>query len=190
MDTFIYEIPFSGKAKLVVEKHQIIYAVSARVGRHLTTEEGDKVWTQIQRGEDWKAIFPPKYGDIKLDFAELLRDDIEAAADKILSDVWYNVLDDALKNDLDKAAAAFIVKEEEAEITLANVEIQTQKRIQDDNVRNGLARCANESKKKSIEKWKRNYFLMEHNLDIQNVVLPEGKTEEEFMKHLEAFVRH
>jgi hypothetical protein len=118
-----------------------------------------------------------------------LRDDIEAGATKIVSDVWFNVLDDALKNDLDKAAAAFIVKEEETEITLANVENQTQKRIQDENVRNGLARCANESKKKSIEKWKRNYFLMEHNLDIQNVVLPEGKSEEDFMKHLEAFVR-
>lgn len=189
MDTFNYDIPFSGKAILCVEKHQILYAVYTRIGRHLTAEEGNKVWADIQKGDDWKAVFSANNTENKLNFAELLRDDIEAGATKIVSDVWFNVLDDALKNDLDKAAAAFIVKEEEAEITLANVEMQTQKRIQDENVRNGLARCANESKKKSIEKWKRNYFLMEHNLDIQNVVLPEGKSEEDFIKHLEAFVR-
>ena len=29
---------------------------------------------------------------------------------------------------------------------------------------------------------------MEHNLDIQNITLPEGKTEENFIKHMEAFL--
>jgi hypothetical protein len=186
MDTFTYEIPFSGTAKLCVEKWPIVNAISMRVGRHLTAEEGNEVWAEIQRGEDWKAVFDAKKGENKLDFADLLREDIEAAADKIISDVWINVLDDALATDLDRVASYY--GESEEEITLANVESQTQKRIQEDNVRNGLARCANETKKKSIEKWKRNYFLMAHNLDIQNVTLPDGKTEEDFIKYLEAFV--
>lgn len=44
------------------------------------------------------------------------------------------------------------------EITLENIESRTQKEIQDENVKNGLARCANEKKDKSIEKWKNNYI--------------------------------
>jgi hypothetical protein len=190
-DNFVYEIPFEAKAKVTVNKWQIVTAVAMRVGRHLTTEEGNKVWADIQRGEDWKAVFPLKqYSTDKLDFAELLREDIENAAEKIINDVWDNVYDDALKTDLDKLASDLHVESEPEEITLANVEIQTQKRIQDDNVRNGLARCANETKKKSIEKWKRNYFLMQHNLDIQNISLPDGKTEEDFIKHLEGFLKN
>ena len=187
-DIFNYEIPFSGKAILCVKKWPIVNAVSMRVGRHLTAEEGDKVWAEIRNGDDWKAVFSAKNSEDKINFAELLKDDIEAAANKIIVDVWENVLDDALDTDLNKAAATYYV-EEPQEITLANVDIQTQKRIQDDNVRYGLARCANETKKKSIEKWKRNYFLMMHNIDIQNISLPNGKSEEDLIKHLEAFVR-
>ena len=186
-DTFIYEIPFEAKAVLRVEKSQIVDAVSMRVGRHLTAEEGDKVWTDIKHGDDWKTIFPEKNADEKMNFAEMLKDDIETAANKIISNIWDMVHDSLLNSDLNKAAAP-LASETEKEITLENVEIQTQKRIQDDNVRNGLARCANETKKKSIEKWKRNYFLMEHNIDIQNITLPDGKTEEDLIKHLEVFV--
>jgi hypothetical protein len=188
-DTFVYEIPFEAKATLCVNKWQIVTAVAIRAGRHLTEAEGDKVWADIKHGDDWKAVFPVKeYLTDKLNFAELLKEDIETAANKIVSDVWDNVYDDVLKTDLDKAATPLYVEKSDEEITLANIEQQTQKRIQDDNVRNGLARCANETKKKSIEKWKRNYFLMEHNIDIQNITLPDGKTEEDLIKHLEAFI--
>ena len=57
-DTFIYTIPFEAKAVLRVEKSQIVDAVSMRVGRHLTAEEGNKVWADIKHGDDWKTIFP------------------------------------------------------------------------------------------------------------------------------------
>ena len=184
-DTFIYNIPFEGNAKLSVEKWPIIKAVENRIGRKLTDAEGEKVWKEIKQGDDWKAVFPSKPIFEKINFAEILKEDIENASNKIIQDVWEDVLDDALSSDLAKIANLYFTEEE---ITLANVERQTQKRIQDENVRNGLARCANETKKKSIEKWKKNYFLMQHNLDIQNVNLPDGKSEEDFMKYLEGFL--
>ena len=195
-DTFVYEIPFEGEAKICVEKAQIVKAVSSRVGRNLTAAETDKVWKEIKHGDDWYGMFPSwaaKNGihmynaDDKMNYAEIFKEDIETAVNKVVNNIWENVLEDVLSTDLDKAAAG-LCSEEPDEITLANIESQTQKRIQEDNVRNGLARCANETKKKSVEKWKRNYFLMQHNLDIQNVTLPEGKTEEDLIKHLEAFV--
>ena len=197
-DTFIYEIPFEGTAELRVEKKTIINTVSSRVGRQLTDAEADKVWKEIKHGDDWYGMFPlwasqnsvNMYGsDDRMNYAEMFKEDIETAANKIVNDIWNNVFESVLESDLDKAAADLYIDESEKEITLANIEKQTQKRIQDDNVKNGLARCANETKAKSIEKWKRNYFLMEHNLDIQNITLPEGKTEEDLIKHLEAFVQ-
>ena len=197
-DTFIYEIPFEGTAELRVEKKTIINTVSSRVGRQLTDTEADKVWKEIKHGDDWYGMFPSwaaknsvnMYGsDDRMNYAEMFKEDIETAANKIVNDIWNNVFESVLESDLDKAAADLYIDESEKEITLANVEKQTQKRIQDDNVQNGLARCANETKAKSIEKWKRNYFLMEHNLDIQNITLPDGKTEEDLIKHLEAFVQ-
>ena len=193
-DIFEYEIPFEGKAALRVDKSQIVHAISIRLNRPLTSEEGDKVWADIKHEPDWYVVFPiwaEKNGvkiDDKMDFTEMLKEDIEYAASKVVNDMWEEVHENLLKTSLDKIAASIYAQSEE--ITLANIEQQSQKRIQEDNVRNGLARCANETKKKSIEKWKRNYFLMEHNLDIQNIVLPDGKTEDEFMKHLEAFVKH
>ena len=197
-DTFIYKIPFEGTAELRIKKKIIVNAVSNRVGRPLTDTEADKVWKEIKHRDDWYSMFPSwaaqngvhMYGsDDSINYAEMFKEDIETAANKTVNDVWENVFENVLDSDLDKAVADLHVDESEEEITLANVDKQTQKCIQEDNVRNGLARCANETKKKSIEKWKRNYFLMEHNLDIQNIALPDGKTEEDFIKHLEEFVR-
>jgi hypothetical protein len=59
------------------------------------------------------------------------------------------------------------------EITLDNIESRTQKEIQDENVKNGLARCANEKKDKSIEKWKNNY-IEQQNKKIQDENVKNG----------------
>ena len=59
------------------------------------------------------------------------------------------------------------------EITLENIESHTKERIQDENVNNGLARCANESKDKSIEKWKKNY-IEQQNKKIQDENVKNG----------------
>ena len=60
------------------------------------------------------------------------------------------------------------------EITLDNIESHTQKRIQDENVKNGLARCANELKDKSIEKWKNNYIESRTQKEIQDENVKNG----------------
>ena len=60
------------------------------------------------------------------------------------------------------------------EITLENIEFHTQKRIQDENVNNGLARCANELKDKSIEKWKNNYIESRTQKEIQDENIKNG----------------
>jgi hypothetical protein len=73
-------------------------------------------------------------------------------------------------------------------ITFDTVEQYTQKHIQDDNVRNGVARCANETKAKSVEKWKKNY--LQKRLAIQAPgpdLLPSGKTADDFMSHVASF---
>ena len=59
------------------------------------------------------------------------------------------------------------------EITLENIESYTQKRIQDENVNNGLARCANEVRDKSIKKWKKNY-IEQQNKKIQDENVKNG----------------
>ena len=60
------------------------------------------------------------------------------------------------------------------EITLENIESHTQKQIQDENVKNGLARCANELKDKSIEKWKNNYIESRTQKEIQDENIKNG----------------
>ena len=59
------------------------------------------------------------------------------------------------------------------EITLENIKFHTQKRIQDENVNNGLARCANEVRDKSIKKWKKNY-IEQQNKKIQDENVKKG----------------
>jgi hypothetical protein len=69
------------------------------------------------------------------------------------------------------------------EITWANIESQSQTRIQDENVKNGLARCANEKKQKSIDKWKTHY-VNTHILNSNAVVLPGGKNKDELIQQI------
>jgi len=74
----------------------------------------------------------------------------------------------------------------EEPITWANVESQSQIRIQDENVKNGLARCANEKKQKSIDKW-RTHYVNTHILGSA-VVLPDGKSKEDLVKQISAYL--
>ena len=51
------------------------------------------------------------------------------------------------------------------EITWDNIESHTKEQIQNENVKNGLARCDNELKKKSVTKWRNNYLKI-HNINL------------------------
>ena len=42
-------------------------------------------------------------------------------------------------------------------ITCENIESHTKEQIQNENVKNGLARCDNELKEKSVKKWRENH---------------------------------
>jgi hypothetical protein len=77
-----------------------------------------------------------------------------------------------------------------------DTEYYTQKEIQDENVRLGLARCANETKDKSIQKL-RNYLLSPKPSVACKIQLdsdmpldykyPVGKTKSDLVAHIYAF---
>jgi hypothetical protein len=83
-------------------------------------------------------------------------------------------------------------------ITLESLETEyyTQKEIQDENVKYGLARCANETKEKSIQKL-RNYLLTPKQpmtcrirLDSDSPLeycYPIGKTKSDLVAHIYSF---
>jgi hypothetical protein len=56
------------------------------------------------------------------------------------------------------------------EITWENIELHTKEQIQNENVKNGLARCDNELKEKSIEKWRKNYIKQQLTLQETNLI--------------------
>ena len=85
----------------------------------------------------------------------------------------------------------------EEQITLESLEttLYTQKQIQDENVKNGMARCANETKDKSLAKL-RTYLLMqkEQHVKIQldrdiclDFTYPVGKTKQDLLYVLYEF---
>jgi hypothetical protein len=58
-------------------------------------------------------------------------------------------------------------------ITWDNVESHTKEEIQNENVKNGLARCANELKETSVEKWRKNYIKQQVTLQEANKMIEE-----------------
>jgi len=83
-------------------------------------------------------------------------------------------------------------------ITLASLESEyyTQKRIQDENVKYGLARCQNETKEKSLLKLRNHLHSIKHNesceikLDDDKpliYVFPLGKTKGDLVAHIYKF---
>ncbi len=83
------------------------------------------------------------------------------------------------------------------DITLESLEttFYTQKRIQDENVKHGLARCSNESKEKSLAKLK-TYLQSQKERDVKiqidndvslNFTYPPGKTKQDLVYVLYQF---
>ena len=76
------------------------------------------------------------------------------------------------------------------EISLNTYQTLTQKQLQDFNVAHGLARCANESKSKTVLKTR---DILEHcvlKLDIDDPIrhkYPNGKTKRDLIAHIDAF---
>jgi hypothetical protein len=72
----------------------------------------------------------------------------------------------------------------------SNLQEYTQKQIQDENVRMGEARCANESRAKSeakfISAWNKYYPTCQFIMDGKEylIPIPVGKSREDFVKHI------
>ncbi len=70
----------------------------------------------------------------------------------------------------------------------SNLHEYTQKQIQDENVRMGEARCANESRAKSeakfISAWNKQHSTCQFTIDGKEYLIPVGKSREDFVKHI------
>ncbi len=72
----------------------------------------------------------------------------------------------------------------------SNLQGYTQKQIQDENVRMGEARCANESRAKSeakfISAWNKQYPTCQFTMDGKEYFfpIPVGKSREDFVKYI------
>ena len=58
-------------------------------------------------------------------------------------------------------------------ITCENIESHTKEQIQNENVKNGLARSAKESKEKSVKKWRKNYIKQNVTFQEANKMIQE-----------------
>jgi hypothetical protein len=170
-DVFEYKIRIPEMtSKIVVKKRHLM----EKLGSAFTEE----AWKEFKRSDEWLRTFPRYAAAIGVNYygAEdgdlykgFFKHGVKGAVRRSIRDDMANLFDDLFPEALSAAAAASAEAEEAAKaaaaepdsITLENIEKQTKKRIQEDNVKNGLARCANETKEKSIEKWKAYY--MQHN---------------------------
>jgi len=154
----------------------------------------------------------PCMGASGLSYRQYFEEDVETAIQSTIDEIFSHCWNDFFGNSLDTIAEEIketAAEEESAEetkagegeppavapaieaaveepITWANVESQSQIRIQDENVKNGLARCANEKKQKSIDKW-RAHYVNTHILGSA-VVLPDGKSKEDLVKQISAYL--
>jgi hypothetical protein len=205
-DTFEYELTIPETvAKINIDKDAIINGIEELIGRKLSEKEAKKAWKEIKHTSGWYGIFPNfaakcgvhVYGESDEQWYEdCFKPDVEKAiqdaVDEIFSNLWHgggleyifdNIVDEINKNEV-KDEKLVEVKEEE--ITWENVESQSQKRIQDENVKNGLARCANEKKDKSISKWREHYIKT--NVNVPDSIIPKGKTKEDMIKNIISYL--
>lgn len=168
-DMFSYEldVPAVHTIKLTITKQQVIGELSKRLQRTITEKEANDIWERFQTSNDWYNTFPEdamKRRGIRMytaddyqNYCELFQESIQKVIQEtgsyIFNELWERLFEEELYQ-----IRRTLEQSPEESITLENVEQQTQKRIQDENVKHGLARCANETKKKSIEKWKEHYF--------------------------------
>jgi hypothetical protein len=164
-DVFVYKIRIPEMtSKIIVKKKHLM----EKLGTAFTEE----AWKEFKRSDEWLRMFPRYAAAIGVNYygAEdgdlykgFFKHGVKVAVRRSIRAHMANLFDDIFPQALSAAAEAAAAEAAAAEdaITLDNIEKQTKKRIQDDNVKNGLARCANETKEKSIEKWKAYY--MQHN---------------------------
>jgi hypothetical protein len=187
---FVYEIVVpETTAKLILTKQQVVEKLENSVGRTLSEEERTKVWNTIKSTDDWYSTFPRYaetcglryYGvsDYEL-YMSCFEADVNLAIQESIhhafSVVWENLFERALCD---------IVDTLEPVITWDTVESFTKEQIQNENVRNGVARCAKELKETSIKKWKKQY-INSHIVTDGN--LPNGKTKEDLINHVYSFL--
>jgi len=193
--TFEYEITIPETTALIkITKEDIVDDIENRVGRTLSEEEKKSVWDDFRNSDDFNDIFCenlreqgiPCQGASDLNYDDYFRQGVEISIQDAVDQDFLNYWEDFFGNSLDEIADELKDKNNIEEITWDNIESHTQTRIQDENVKNGLARCAKELKKTSIRKWKEHYV----NTHIINstVVLPNGKNKEELVKNIISYL--
>jgi len=193
--TFEYEITIPETTALIkITKEDIVDDIENRVGRTLSEEEKKSVWDDFRNSDDFNDIFCenlreqgiPCQGASGLNYDDYFRQGVEISIQHAVDQDFLNYWEDFFGNSLDEIADELKDKNNIEEITWDNIESHTQTRIQDENVKNGLARCAKELKKTSIRKWKEHYV----NTHIINstVVLPNGKNKEELVKNIISYL--
>jgi hypothetical protein len=197
--TFEYEITIPETTAVIqITKDEIVEDIEHRVGRNLTDEEKKKVWDDFRNSDDFRDIFCeilreegiPCLGASGLSYSEYFEEDVEKAIQDTVDENFRHCWEGFFDNSLEEIANE--IKDNEAdkknidEITWDNIESHTQERIQDENVKNGLARCAKELKKTSVRKWKEHYV----NTHIVNstVILPNGKNKDEMIKNIISYL--
>lgn len=198
-DTFEYEITIPETTALIqITKAQIVDEIETRVGRPLTDTEQETAWNDFRQSSDFCDVFAetlreqgiPCMGASGLSYRDNFEEDVETAIQDTVDEIFSDRFSDFFGNSLDTIAEEIKVPHAEEtaveEITWTNIESQSQARIQDENVKNGLARYAKEVKQKSIDKWKAHYV----NTRILGsaVVLPDGKSKEDLVKHIAAYL--
>lgn len=192
-DTFVYSFTVPATSTtLRLSKVDLVRTLEERLGRPITAEEGVRVWNELRASDAWYKTFPSYaetrgmhiYGASDYEFyMEAFEPHITGVVQEIVEKRFADVWADCFMEQLDSMEAGL-----RGEITFDTVEEYTQKQIQDDNVRNGLARCANETKAKSVEKWKKNYLQTRLAIQAPGAdLLPAGKTADDFLSHVASF---
>jgi len=202
---FEYEIPVSETvATISVDKDYIINRIENRIGRTLTKSESAETWHNIKHTTDWYRVFPSYGGQCGVHvygesdeqwYEDCFKPDVEKAiqdaVEEVFSEMRHGLFDAAIDDICDELKKETKETPEKAEmtpeeITWENVAQQSQKRIQDENVKNGLARCANEKKSKSIEKWKEHY--VKTHITVSDSMLTKGKTKDDIIKNIISYL--
>ena len=194
--TFEYEVTIpETTSQIKISKDQIVDDIEKRIERSLSDEEKNKVWDDFCQSDDFRDVFAeyfreqgyPCQGAEGLDYAIYFKEAVETAIqntiDDCFSEYWKDFFGNSLEeiaNDIKKSYNTKTVEEDK--ITWENIESYTQTRIQDENVKNGLARCKRENKETSIKKWKKNYINT--NIINSNIVLPKGKNKDDLVQNI------
>jgi hypothetical protein len=193
--TFEYEVTIpETTAQIKISKDQIVDDIENRIERSLSDEEKNKVWNDFCQSDDFRDVFAyyfrergyPCQGAQGLDYATYFEEAVETAIqdtiNECFSECWKDFFGNSLEEIADDIKKSDNTNTVEDKITWENIESHTQTRIQDENVKNGLARCKRELKKTSIKKWKENYIST--NIINSNIVLPKGKSKDDLVQNI------